>query len=83
MEKSELQDLLRANVVEVTFTKVNGDQRVMTSTLMESKLPPREPEAGERVKKENPAVLAVWDINQQDWRSFRVQNVSSVKIVAS
>lgn len=81
MEKSELIDLLRVNVVEVTFTKVNGDQRVMTSTLMESALPARNPASTNSKKKENPAVLSVWDINQQDWRSFRVENVTNVKIV--
>lgn len=81
MEKSELVDLLKNNVVEVTFTKVDGDLRVMSSTLMESHLPAREPISDAPKKKENPEVISVWDTNKQGWRSFRVKNVVETKII--
>ena len=32
--RSELQTQLRDEILEVTFTKVNGDKRVMNCTLM-------------------------------------------------
>ena len=33
--RSELQTQLQSEILEVTFTKVNGDKRVMNCTLME------------------------------------------------
>jgi hypothetical protein len=81
MDKSELVALLKSNVVEVTFNKVDGEQRVMSSTLMESYLPPRDPNAGESTKKDNPDVISVWDTNKSGWRSFRVKNVTNTKIL--
>src|SRR5210317_1556533 len=38
--REDLMELLRKEVVEVTFTKLNGDERVMPCTLIESYLPP-------------------------------------------
>jgi hypothetical protein len=38
--KDELVKLLKEKVVEVTFTKLDGEDRVMPCTLIESYLPP-------------------------------------------
>lgn len=72
-----LKNLLRSNVVEVTFTKVNGDKRVMNCTLQESYLPEHN---GESERKKNENVLAVYDIDSNDWRSFRFDSVISYNI---
>ena len=37
--RSALQTQLRDEILEVTFTKVNGDKRVMNCTLMEQIMP--------------------------------------------
>lgn len=70
----------------VEFTKVSTNEtRKMTCTLNEDLMPKR-PVVTESdhskpkvVKKPNPAVLNVWDVNAKGWRSFRWENV--IKIV--
>jgi hypothetical protein len=78
---------LRNNILEVTFTKVNGDRRSMRCTLMPNYLPenhntnPTEQDKEKLFHKENPEVLAVWDIQSGGWRSFRVNSVEYVQIL--
>jgi hypothetical protein len=81
-----LEDL-RNNIVEVTFTKVNGERRSMRCTLMTNYLPevhqknPEEQEKEKNFHKENPDVLAVWDVQNGGWRSFRINSVDYVQIL--
>lgn len=70
-----LKELLKTNVVEVVFTKVNGDKRVMTCTLQPSFLP--EEVETEKTRKQNDEVLSVWDTEVNGWRSFRFDSVIS------
>jgi len=86
--REQLTEMLRTNVCEVTFTKVDGSTRVMPCTLKESMLPPvpvhvtntDNPVDFPRTKKANPAVLSVWCLDKKEWRSFRVDNVTDVKV---
>ena len=69
---------LRQNVIEVTFIKVNGEQRIMRCTLDPQYLPPNyDPQHldEQHKKKENLNTIAAWDLNAQGWRSFRVESV--------
>lgn len=77
-----LIDLLRHNIVEVTFTKVNGDERVMRCTLQPTHIPNASTRNGELVieRAVSSNNVSVWDINANGWRSFRVVNVKSVSI---
>ena len=77
-----LIDLLRHNIVEVTFTKVNGDERVMKCTLQPTYIPNASTRNGELVieRAASSNNVSVWDINVNGWRSFRVVNVKSVSI---
>ena len=77
-----LIDLLRHNIVEVTFTKVNGDERVMKCTLQPTYIPNASTRNGELVieRAASSNNVSVWDINANGWRSFRVVNVQSVSI---
>ena len=77
--RDQIIEQLKNNEVVVTFNKVNGDERVMTCTLQEDKLPPI-PTAKPQ-KKINPDVVSVWDLNAEGWRSFRVENVTDIKNV--
>ena len=71
-----LIDMLRHNIVTVTFTKVNGDERIMTCTLQSDQVPVFATVNGQVVVKESKNnTISVWDINAQGWRSFRVENV--------
>lgn len=77
--RDELRDLLVENILQVTFDKVNGDERVMTCTLKRDVLPT--PDAGKTendVKKASEASLSVWDVNANGWRSFRMDRIKSV-----
>ena len=69
---------LRVNVVEVLFTKVDGQARRMRCTLREELLPPTyltEKSKENEFHRENPNVIAAWDIEKQGWRSFRIDSV--------
>ena len=79
--RSELQTQLQSEILEVTFTKVNGDKRVMNCTLMEEILPsnPTEEAKKDTKKKVNETILSVWDIDAKGWRSFRMDTVTQVR----
>lgn len=78
---------LRSFVVEVTFTKVNGEQRVMRCTLKKELLPKTYQELSEERKaesdfhKQNPEVIAAWDVQKGGWRSFRLDSVEYLQII--
>ena len=76
--RSELQTQLQTEVLEVTFTKVNGDKRVMNCTLMEGILPSNTTE-NKTDKKVNEDILSVWDVDANGWRSFRMNAVTQVR----
>lgn len=81
MTREELQQLLTTSVCEVTFTKVNGETRIMPCTLREDLLPART--VSESVKSLPPSSLSVWCTDKNEWRSFRVANVTDVRILGS
>jgi hypothetical protein len=77
--KQQILEELHNGVITVSFTKVNGERRDMQCTLNEALLPER-PETVETadikpVRKENPTVQSVWDVDAKGWRSFRWENV--------
>ena len=85
MTRDELKTKLEKYMMEVTFTKVNGDQRIMTCTLHPDALPPATKDdamSQKRVRELNEEVLSVWDVNAKGWRSFRVANVTETKLSA-
>ena len=66
---------------EATFTKLNGDVRVIKCTLQESVVPPK-PTSPAASKVVNPDVLPVWDTEKEAWRSFRYNTITNVKFMA-
>ena len=78
MKREEITELLQENVCAVTFTKVDGTERTMPCTLKAGIVPVTESKG---VKKPNDAVMSVWCTDAQGWRSFRVENVTAVKIL--
>jgi len=82
--REELIELLKKEVVEVTFTKLNGDQRIMPCTLIESFLPPAQkddPLSQKKVREISDKVIAVWALESKGFRSFRYDRVSNVKVI--
>ena len=80
-ERADLRNQLQKEILEVTFTKVNGDKRIMNCTLIEGVAPSSttEKKKDEPERKVNEEVLSVWDIDAKGWRSFRVNNVTRVR----
>lgn len=79
MDKDTILTALRAGIVNITFTKVNGDKREMRCTLEASKLPPQKPVDETSIKtkrKVNPDVVAVFDLDNEGWRSFRWDSIT-------
>lgn len=82
--KEDLVNLLKSNIVEITFTKLNGDERTMPCTLMEEYLPPAkkdEPITQKKIREISDAVIPVWVIDAKGFRSFRYDRVKSVKLI--
>lgn len=73
---------LRKRVIEVHFVKVNGENRVMQCSLMPEILPEsyaNDINEEQTFHKENPNVIAAWDVQKGGWRSFRVDSVQYIQ----
>jgi hypothetical protein len=71
-----LAGILEQSVVEVTFTKKDGTERVMNCTLLEDYLP----ETTGAGRSAGSDALAVYDVDADGWRSFRWDSVKAVKL---
>jgi hypothetical protein len=76
----QLHTLLKNGVITVEFTKVDGTNRVMKCTLNSAYLPEVTQGLGHIMSEADSARFVVWDVEIQDWRAFRVENVKSVKV---
>lgn len=79
--KENLIDMLRNNIVTVTFTKVNGEERTMKCTLMSEYMPNTPINNGQVLLQESESkAVSVWDTEMNGWRSFRVDSVKSISM---
>jgi predicted PilT family ATPase len=79
--REDLVKLLNEQLVEVTFTKLDGDERTMMCTLRENFLPQAnkgDPLSQTKIRNLEEKNLVVWDINANGWRSFRYDRVKKV-----
>tara|TARA_R110000796_G_scaffold79954_3_gene177161 strand:+ start:673 stop:966 length:294 start_codon:yes stop_codon:yes gene_type:complete len=76
-------DQLRTSVLEVTFTKVDGEKRVMPCTLQTDYMPELSEAKVLQVEgfSVNKSVVRAFAIDKQSWRSFRVDNVSAIEVI--
>lgn len=82
--KEDLKFQLEQNVLVVDFNKISGDKRVMTCTLREDMKPAAtktDTMSQKKVREMSDAVVNVWDVNAQGWRSFRYDRINAVEIV--
>lgn len=71
-----LKNTLKERILEVTFTKKDGTERVMKCTLRPDLLPAQtDLEEQVQSRKSNSEVLAVWDLEAKGWRSFRHDSI--------
>lgn len=83
--REELMEMLRNQVVEVTFLKLDGEERKMPCTLIPSLLPAVAKDDSviqKRAREISDKVIAVWAIESNGFRSFRYDRVTKVEVVA-
>jgi hypothetical protein len=77
--KENIVETLKQGVYEVTFTKVDGTIRTMPCTLKEDLLPKVEiTEEKKSTRKINTETLRVYVTDINEWRSFRIENVTKL-----
>lgn len=73
--KNWIKSMLRMGPGTVEFTKADGTTRVMNCTLQEDKVVLYEKKT-DRVKVPSDETLAVFDLDKQEWRSFRYDKIT-------
>lgn len=82
IDKNKLIETLRKKYVNVTFTKTDGSQRKMTCTLHEDVVKPYEPKTEKKKqKKDDPNLVAVWDVEKDAFRSFKLDSVIDYQVL--
>jgi hypothetical protein len=76
-EFEELIELLRENIVNLKFKKINGDERVMNCTLSSEYIPEAKTESK---KKPNSDIVSIWSVDDNGWRSFRKDSVITYEV---
>lgn len=74
-----LKGALKTNIVDVTFTKKDGTERLMKCTLQPELLPKVEIKEDAKPRKESTTSLRVFDTEKNEWRSFTIKSVKNVK----
>lgn len=63
----------------IVFTKKDGTEREMRCTLVESKIPQdKQPKTQEGSSQTSGSAVRVFDLEKQEWRSFRWDSVKKV-----
>ncbi|NBP01122.1 MAG: DUF2693 domain-containing protein [Proteobacteria bacterium] len=80
IDQSKVYIELKSREVKIEFTKKDGTQRSMLCTLNEAvipteKLPKSKEETSDSISSET---CRVFDVEKQDWRSFRWDSVTEV-----
>lgn len=82
MENSDIKFLkkcLSKGIVQVVFIKKDGSERIMNCTLLEQQIS-KDQLPKNTGKKQNDDVIAVFDIDNNGWRSFRFDSVKSIRV---
>jgi hypothetical protein len=77
-----LKGMLAVTEATITFTKVDGTERVMKCTLESSKLPVVELKEDAKPRKETTSTkaLRVFDLEKKEWRAFTIKNIKRIEI---
>jgi hypothetical protein len=79
--REDLTSHLKTNFIKVAFTKKDGTHRDMICTLKPDALPAQVDLEESIPRKTNDDVMAVFDVEKQDWRSFRLDSVINWRVV--
>lgn len=81
--RSEMIESLQMSNCRVVFTKVNGEIRDMLCTLQERYLPELKSKPDDKKRQPNESIIRAFDLNKKEFRSFRVDNVTSFELVSA
>jgi len=74
-----VRELLHKRKMTITFIKKDGTERKMFCTLAENKIP-SEKTPKKSGKAQSDDSIAVFDLEKQDWRSFRWDSVKKIEL---
>lgn len=74
-KRQEILETLSKGIVDLQFTKVNGDLRNMVATRAIDLLPEDKRPDSEDKREQNETIVTVFDLEVNDWRSFRIENL--------
>lgn len=77
--KDWLEGMLKTGPAKITFTKTDGTERIMNCTLNESVVVAYERRTERTVRPANENVLVVFDIDKNQWRSFRLSSITKIE----
>jgi len=89
MNYNEIKETLQDGICNVRFTKVDGTSRILRCTLNSNYIPRGDVNEKEHIRKRRTPeyvsenVLAVWDLDALQWKSFRVSSVEKVDVLQS
>ena len=77
-----LKMVLLQQSATITFTKVDGTERVMKCTLEATELPPVVIKEDAKPRKETTSTkaLRVFDLEKKEWRSFTDKNLKQISL---
>ena len=80
-----LKGILPTTEATITFTKVDGTERIMKCTLEADKLPPVviKEDAKPRKQTDSTKALRVFDLDKKEWRSFTIKNLKRIELTIS
>ena len=73
----DIRELLNEGIIEVKFTKKDGTPRVMKCTLKTELIPLEHAPKGTAKARVNTDVISVFDVENQGWRSFNCNSITS------
>lgn len=80
VDRDALLNHLRNDICVVTFTKKDGTERVMKCTLISDQIPEENKPKGTGKKVQNDNIIAVYDLEADGWRSFKLDTITEWKI---
>jgi hypothetical protein len=75
--RSWIKNALEDTIVTVVFEKKDGTLRTMNCTLMEGAAIPHV-KTTDRVKTPSNDTCSVWDVEKNEWRSFRYDAINEI-----
>ena len=75
-----LRDILKTDIITVTFTKKDGTERVMKCTTNTDVVPKVEVKEGAKPRKVSETTMRVFDTDIKEWRSFTIKSITQITI---